>query len=91
MQIEWSFCQSYDEAKGSSRVIYLHERDDQPFYWGKADDCSFGVRYNSGYRHWIEGCLRYGAKLYVGTPNAEARTRVGEIDEYLIHRYPRLL
>jgi hypothetical protein len=88
MRIEWICCQTYDEAKKHSRVIYLHERDGKPFYWGKAGDCSFGVRYNSGYRHWVEGCLRYGAKLYIGQPDDETRCRVGEIENYLIHRYP---
>ena len=91
MRIDWIFCQSYDEARRYAAVIYLHERDGKPFYWGKADDCEFGVRYNSGYRHWIEGCLRHGAKLYIGVPDEEARKRVGDIENYLIHRYPSVM
>jgi hypothetical protein len=103
VQIDWIQCQNYDEAKNYSGVIYLHERDDKPFYWGKADNSFFGGhmreldglhasgRYNSGYRHWIEGCLRYGAKLYIGKPEDQARSRVDDIERYLIHRYPSVM
>ena len=46
-----------------SRVIYLHEWNGKPFYWGKAHNSFFGGhkrklngleasgRYNAGYRH----------------------------------------
>lgn len=103
MQIEWIQCQNYDEAKNYSGVIYLHERDGKPFYWGKADNSFFGGhkrkldglhasgRYNSGYRHWIEGCLRYGAKLYIGRPEAEARSKIAYIENFLIHKYPSVM
>jgi hypothetical protein len=103
VQIEWIQCQNYDEAKNYSGVIYLHERDGKPFYWGKADNSFFGGhkrkldglhasgRYNSGYRHWIEGCLRYGAKLYIGRPEAEARSKITDIENFLIHKYPSVM
>ena len=103
MQIEWIQCQNYDEAKNYSGVIYLHERDGKPFYWGKADNSFFGGhkrkldglhasgRYNSGYRHWIEGCLRYGAKLFIGRPEAEARSKIADIENFLIHKYPSVM
>jgi hypothetical protein len=103
VQIEWIQCQNYDEAKNYSGVIYLHERDGKPFYWGKADNSFFGGhkrkldglhasgRYNSGYRHWIEGCLRYGAKLYIGRPEAEARSKIAYIENFLIHKYPSVM
>jgi hypothetical protein len=96
MLIDWIQCATYEEAKDYSRVIYLHEWNDKPFYWGKADSSFFGGhkrkydglhasgRYNSGYRHWIEGCLRHGAKLYIGRLDGEARKRIDEIEQYLI-------
>jgi hypothetical protein len=103
VQIEWIQCQNYDEAKNYSGVIYVHQRDGKPFYWGKADNSFFGGhkrkldglhasgRYNSGYRHWIEGCLRYGAKLYIGRPEAEARSKIAYIENFLIHKYPSVM
>lgn len=103
MQVKWSQCQNYDEAKNYWGVVYLHERDGKPFYWGMADKSFFGGhkrehdglhasgRYNSGYRHWIEGCLRYGAKLYIGKPEGEVRAKVAEIEIYLIDRYPSVM
>src|ERR1035438_8174921 len=96
MLINWVQCNSYDDAKDYSRVIYLHEWDGKPFYWGKADNSFFGGhkrkydglhasgRYNSGYRHWIEGCLRHGAKLYIGRLDELARTRIDDIENYMI-------
>ncbi|WP_434600909.1 hypothetical protein J3P91_15005 [Pseudomonas sp. Z4-7] len=99
MKITWQLCLTYDEAKDRHRVIYLHEWDDKPFYWGKAHNSFFGGgkrqigdlhatgRYNSGYRHWIEGCLRHGAKLYVGQLSDLALTNINEVENYLIHEY----
>ena len=81
------------------RVIYLHEWDGKPFYWGKANNSFFGggkrerdglkasARYNAGYRHWIEGCLRHGGALYIGRLDDEAITHIDEIENYLIHTY----
>ena len=78
MKITWKHCRSYDEAKDFSRIIYLHQWNGEPFYWGKAHNSFFGGhkrkkdglhvsgRYNAGYRHWIEGCLRHGGQLFVG-------------------------
>lgn len=103
MQINWILCKSYDEAKNYSRVIYLHSWDDMPFYWGKAHNSFFGGhkrkrdglhasgRYNSGYRHWIEGCLRHGAKLYVGVLDSVALSNVDELENYLIHKYGHVM
>lgn len=99
MQIEWLQCKSYAGAKDYSGVLYLHEWDDAPFYWGKAHKSHFGGhkrliggleasgRYNSGYRHWIEGCLRHGAKLYIGLPDEEALAIMDEIENFLIFSY----
>lgn len=46
-----------------------------------------GLTRAGGYRHWIEGCLRHGAKLYVGQLDEEALAAVDEVENYLIHTY----
>lgn len=78
MRITWTRCKSYDSAKDSIGVVYLHEWNGCPFYWGIADTTVFGgnarnvdrerrnPRYGRSYRHWIEGVLRHGGRLYVG-------------------------
>jgi hypothetical protein len=99
MKITWVRCHSYDDARNYSRIIYLHEWDGKPFYWGKAENSFFGGhmreqdglkasgRYNAGYRHWIEGCLRHGGALYVGKLDVEAGRHIDEIENYLIQKY----
>lgn len=99
MKIEWVLCASYEEAKDYSRVIYLHVWHDKPFYWGKAHNSFFGGhkrnkdglhasgRYNSGYRHWIEGCLRHGGSLYIAKLDSVALKIIDEVENYLIHTY----
>jgi hypothetical protein len=99
MKIAWTRCESYEAARDFWGIIYLHEWDGKPFYWGKADKSFFGGhmrergglrasgRYNAGYRHWIEGCLRHGARLYVGKLDKEALRSVDEIEAYLVHTY----
>lgn len=103
MQITWIRCHSYAEARDYSRIIYLHEWSDKPFYWGKAHKSFFGGhkrkdgdlhasgRYNSGYRHWIEGCLMHGAKLYVGQLDEEALNAIDEVENFLIHSYGHVM
>lgn len=97
--ITWVRCLNYDSAKDFSRVIYLHEWNGRPFYWGKAHNSFFGGhkrkqdglhasgRYNSGYKHWIEGCLQHGGKLYVGRLGALGIRRIDEIEQHLIREY----
>lgn len=99
MEINWILCSSYHEAKDYARIIYLHAWNDRPFYWGKAHNSFFGGhkrkkdglnasgRYNAGYRHWIEGCLRHGAKLYIGQLDTEALAAIDEVENYLIATY----
>jgi hypothetical protein len=99
MKITWIRCKSYEEAQNYCRIIYLHEWEGKPFYWGKAHNSFFGGgkrnrdglnasgRYNAGYRHWIEGCLRHGAHLYIGMLDAEALSSVNEVENQLIHEY----
>lgn len=103
MLIDWIRCDSYDDAKNYSHVLYLHEWHEKPFYWGKADNSFFGGhkrkydglhatgRYNSGYRHWIEGCLRHGAKLYIGRLDNMARTRIDDLENYLIATFGHVM
>ncbi len=99
MKIVWKKCSSYDEAKDFSRIIYLHEWNGKPFYWGKAHNSFFGGsqrkrdglsasgRYNVGYRHWIEGCLKHGACLYIGKLSDRALECINEVENYLIYTY----
>jgi hypothetical protein len=103
MKIEWLRCHNYQDAKNHAGIIYLHEWDGRPFYWGKADGSFFGGhkrkhnglhasgRYNAGYRHWIEGCLQHGGRLYVGQLDAEARQCIGEVENFLIHTYGHVM
>ena len=107
MRIVWLRCESYKAARDFWGIIYVHECDGKPFYWGKAHKSFFGGhmrtrdgltasgRYNAGYRHWIEGCLRHGARLYVGKLDEEALRCVDELERYLIHTHgegvPRLV
>lgn len=100
MEINWRKCESYDDASDYRGVIYLHEWDGEPFYWGKAHRSFFGGhrrtrsgvtaagRYASGYRHWIEGCLRHGARLYIGVLDRSAVERIDEIEQHLISTHP---
>lgn len=99
MKITWIRCKSYEDARNYSRIIYLHEWHSKPFYWGKAHNSFFGGhkrkhdglyasgRYNVGYRHWIEGCLRHGGKLYIGKLDKEALENIDELENYLIITY----
>ena len=91
---------SYEEAKDYFDIIYLHEWNGRPFYWGKVDKSKFGgaskfvgdrrlnARYNPGYKHWIEGCLRHGACLYIGQIEERGEYSLDEIEGFLIAKYP---
>jgi hypothetical protein len=99
MRITWQRCNTYEDARDLCRGIYLHEWNGEPFYWGKAHNSFFGGgkrrigdlfasgRYNVGYRHWIEGCLQHGARLYFGQLSALALASIDEVEKYLIHTY----
>ncbi|TGM04719.1 hypothetical protein EHQ86_11005 [Leptospira yasudae] len=102
VKINWKLCKSYEEAKDHINGIYLHEIKGEPFYWGKVsksifggnkrklDGTTFNPRYGLGYRHWIEGSLRQGAKLYIGQLEERSRTKdlIGWIEETLIKEFP---
>lgn len=100
MKICWKKCSTYEEAKNFTGVIYLHERDGKPFYWGICNKSIFGgnkrridnklinPRYGSSYRHWIEGCLRHGASLYVGKPIDCGNHDLKDIELSLIAQFP---
>jgi len=101
MQISWKLCRTYCEAQDFTGVVYLQEWNGKPFYWGIADRSFFGGnkrkykntkrsgRYNPGYKHWIEGCLRHGGLLYIGDPEKrESRpVTLKKIESYLIGTY----
>jgi hypothetical protein len=103
VRITWTRCRTYQEARDHSRIIYLHEWNGEPFYWGKAEQSFFGGhkrtrdgltasgRYNAGYRHWIEGCLRHGGRLYVGTLDTEALANIDEIENFLIYTHGHVM
>lgn len=92
MKITWEKCESYEKAKGHSGAIYLHEWSGQPFYWGKVGVGScFEKRYNLSYKHWIEGCLRHGACLFIGKLDEEARKHIDDLEKYLICKYPSVM
>ena len=100
LRINWQRVNSYEEAKNFFAVVYLHEWDGQPFYWGKVEESVFGGnprnvsgrrrngRYNPGYRHWIEGCLQHGARLYFGEVVEREDYSLDQIEAFLITRYP---
>lgn len=100
MILTWKKCLTYEEARNYTNIIYLHEWDGKPFYWGKAHKSFFGGhmreidgfkasgRYNSGYRHWIEGCLKHGASLYIAQVDPNGEYTIDEIENYLIKIYP---
>ena len=87
IKIEWVRCAEYKDATEYEGVIYLHEMIDGPFYWGKAHRSRFGVRYNGGYRHWIEGSLKGGACLYIGILDNDGLEVIDELEMQLIHQY----
>ena len=100
MTLTWKRCLTYEDARNYTGIVYLHEWNDKPFYWGKAQKSYFGGhmrtynegkisgRYNVGYRHWIEGCLRHGAKLYIAILDQKALSAISAVENYLIATYP---
>lgn len=99
MQIEWQRCETYEQAIHHCDGVYLHEWSGRAFYWGIVNRSVFGgttrdidgerrnPRYGTSYRHWIEGCLRHGGRLYVGTVIDRNGISLGEIETVLIHRF----
>jgi len=88
VRIKWERCLTYAAAARAKGVIYLHEWNGSPFYWGMAD--KFGTRYAVGYSHWIEGILQHGGRLYVGTPEEHGDTSLEGIEYALIKKYGSL-
>ena len=100
IQITWKRSLTYESSRDFTGVIYLHEWNGRPFYWGKAERSHFGgssrknhkgekvaARYNPGYRHWIEGCLQHGGKLYFGQVEEPHSRQLSEIEKYLITNF----
>lgn len=98
MKITWKRVTSYEEAKDFFDIIYLHEWDGKPFYWGIVDRAKFGgrkrnfddrnPRYGESYAHWIEGCLQHGARLYIGEVEDRGEYSLDQIEAFLMSRYP---
>lgn len=98
MKITWNRVTSYEEAKDFFDVIYLHEWDGNPFYWGIVDRAKFGgrkrnshdrnPRYGESYAHWIEGCLQHGGRLYFGLVEDRGEYSLEQIEAFLMSRYP---
>ncbi|MBI2862269.1 MAG: hypothetical protein HYX89_05575 [Chloroflexi bacterium] len=75
--LNWKQCSSYEEAKDQYDCVYLHEWSGKAYYVGVCDRSVFGgnprkindnkmnPRYGPSYRHWIDGCLEHGGRLYV--------------------------
>ena len=103
IRIRWKRGHTYDDAKNYIGIIYLHEWNGSPFYWGICDGSVFGgnarqidgkrcnPRYGSSYRHWIEGCLRHGGSLYVRVPQDLDGKSLQEIESVLIVKYPAIM
>jgi len=100
MKITWVQCKSYEEAKNFCDIIYLHQWNGKPFYWGICDNSVFGgnprtingrrrnPRYGPSYRHWIEGCLRHGGTLHIGKPTERENYNLEDIELSLIAQFP---
>ncbi len=100
MEVDWKLCKTYNEAKDYKGAIYLHECSDKPFYLGMVDKSKFGgnrkkignkylnPRYGSSYKHWIEGCLRHGANLYIGVIKDTNGHPLKNIEKQLIYDFP---
>jgi len=100
MKINWKLYRTYDEAKDCRTAIYLHEWSAKPFYWGMIGKAKFGgnrqklkdgylnPRYGSSYKHWVEGCLRHGAILYIGTIKNQSGVSIENVEKQLIHDFP---
>jgi hypothetical protein len=96
--VRWTLCAGYDDAKDFHSCVYCHEWRERPFYWGnldrsvfggsrrKLDGRSYSPRYS--YRHWIDGCLLHGAKLYVGVVSPAGSQEIQAVEGYLISNYP---
>lgn len=66
--IKWKRYNSYDEASSdTSKGIYIHDWQGKPYYVGMLSGSTFGTRYISAYRHWIDGCIEHGARLFIGS------------------------
>lgn len=89
---------SYENAKKFTNAIYIHEIQGKYYYVGKLENCFFGgntrqdagakksARYCTGYKHWIDGALCSGSKLYMCELH-EKVTYIRIIEETLIRYF----
>lgn len=94
--IQWTECFSYEQAKNFHSCVYIHEWDGSAYYIGlsntwfggsrrKLDGKTRSPRYGTSYRHWIDGCLERGARLFVGKlgdPKSTTVEYVLEVKKY---------
>lgn len=85
VKIKWRRYLSYDEARSdTSKGIYIHEWQHHACYVGKLYKAKFGRRYSEGYRHWVDGCLDRGARLFIGAVVPEDPDTLEDIERTLI-------
>jgi len=85
VSVRWKQINSYDEASSNlAKGIYIHDWDNKPYYVGQLKGSTFGTRYNSAYRHWIDGCLKHGARLYIGSIGQSDMEYLDEIENSVI-------
>ena len=100
VDINWTRCNSYQNTINFYGCVYLHEWIGKPFYWGKVDKSVFGgnqriiggrrrsARYGPSYRHWIEGCLQHGGRLYIGKVSPNDSITIEQVEMELLRSYP---
>ncbi len=95
--IKWKQFKSYDSAMGSYECIYLFVSNDQPNYAGICYKSVFGgskrmvgnrersPRYGGSYRHFIDGFIAEGGKLYIGKCLRAKPSLIKPIESSLIY------
>jgi hypothetical protein len=96
VKITWGQFSSYDEAKNKTKCVYIHEWKGKAYYIGICQSSVFGgsrrkingktknPRYAISYRHWIDGCLEHGGKLYIGKISTRRNIDLKRIEQTLI-------
>jgi hypothetical protein len=83
--VNWNQYNAVKEALNQTKGIYIHDWDKKPYYIGKLGT-TFKVRYSPGYRHWVEGCLEHGARLFIGVVETG-----GSISDEILENVERIL
>lgn len=98
ISLDFKRIKSYENSKNFTNAIYIHEIQGKYYYVGKLENCFFGgntrqdagakksARYCTGYKHWIDGALCSGSKLYMCELH-EKVTYIRIIEETLIRYF----